>query len=261
LTTDKSGGSVLAMERGFSRVAVPEEAAPPFEALHRSAAELAGRYDELTAQADAAAVRWEWATPTSGWRDVEPLRLERMGRSPGRRLAQPPGRWCEHEAIGLDGRDRVVCVRQYDATGEIWLQRFPLWGRDSVLVAGFRAPLEWRGGVLAARLESVVEVRLEAGVPVASARLLPPTGACSRERYRHQAGRLVYVEEDSCDAGGGLETVVKLIVYDQDGRVTGIDAVGPGGRRPVWRRDGALHAGRRSGARLAGGRFRRQICA
>jgi hypothetical protein len=243
------------------RVAAPDVAAAAFEGLQRRAAELAGRYDELATEADAAAVRWEWATPTSGFGDVEPLRLERMGCSPGRRLDEAPPHWREHEAIGLDLLDRIVCVRQYDTTGEVWFERFALWGRDHVLLAGFRAPLEWLGKALEARLESLVEVRLEHGMPVRSARLLPPTGSCSRERYRHEAGRLAFVEEDSCDAGGGLETVVKQIVYDQDGRVTGIDWVGPGGRRPVWRRPQAQHTGRRSGARLAGGRSRRQVCA
>ncbi len=107
--------------------------------------------------------------------------------------------------------------------------------------------------MLPARLESLVEVRLDGGLPVGSVRLLPPTGSCSRERYRHEGGRLAFVEEDGCDAGGGLETVVKEIVYGQDGRVTGIDAIGPGGRRPVWRRGEAPHTGRRSGARRPAG--------
>ncbi len=249
------------MERGPSRLAVPEKASGAFNGLRRRAGELAGHYEELALAADAVAVRWEWATPTSGFGDLEPLRLERMGCSPGRRLEEAPARGREHEAIGLDVLDRVVCVRQYDETGELWLERLALWGRDSVLVAGFRAPLEWEGGVLPARLESLVEVRLDGGLPVGSLRLLPPTGSCSRERYRHEHGRLAFVEEDGCDAGGGLETVVKEIVYGQDGRVTGIDSIGPGGRRPVWRRDEAPHTGRRSGARQAGGRFRRQVCA
>ncbi len=242
-------------------MAVTEGSSGGFAGLRRRAAELSGHYDELALAADAVVVRWEWATATSGFGDLEPLRLERMGCSPGHRLEEAPPRGRDHEAIGHDVLDRVVSVRQYDETGELWLERLALWGRESVTVAGFRTPLEWAGGALPARLESLVEIRLEGGLPVDSVRLLPPTGSCSRERYRHEHGRLAFVEEDGCDAGGGLETVVKEIVYGQDGRVTGIDQVGPGGRRPVWRRADAPHTGRRSGARLAGGRFRRQVCA
>ena len=95
-------------------------------------------------RADTAAVRWRWATPTSGHGDVEPLRLQRMGCSPGRWLHRPPPPWQEHEAIGFDALGRVVCVRQYDATGEVWLERFsvvePRPGRGRVLpgAAGVR---------------------------------------------------------------------------------------------------------------------------
>jgi hypothetical protein len=249
------------MERGLLRVAVEEPAASADEGLRHRAADLAGRYDELAAEADAAAVRWQWATPTSGFGDVEPLRLERMGCAPGRWLDRPPPPWREHEAIGYDALDRVVCVREYDATGEVWLERFATWSRGAVEVACFRAPLECGGETLSAQLQAVVELRLSRGLPIESRRYLPPTASCSRERYRHEGGRLARVEEDSCDEAGGLETVVKEIVYDQDGRVSGIDSLGPGGRRPVWRREDAPHTGRRSGARLAGGRFRRQACA
>lgn len=249
------------MERGFLRVAVGEPAAPADEAVRHRAADLAGRYDELAVEAEAAAIRWQWATPTSGFGDVEPLRLERMGCTPGRRLDRPPPPWRAHEAIGYDALDRVVCVRQYDDTGEVWLERFATWSRDGVEVACFRAPLECDGEALPARLQAVVQLRMAGALPVESRRFLPPTGSCSRERYRHEGGRLARVEEDSCDERGGLATVVKEIVYDQDGRVSGIDSLGPGGRQAVWRREEPLHTGRRSGARLAGGRFRRQVCA
>ena len=120
-----------------------------------------------------------------------------------------------------------MCVRQYDATGEVWLERFASWARDQVEVACFRAPLECGDGELPAELQSVMRMRLAAGKPVESERYMPPTGSCSRERYRHEGGRLARVEEDSCDDGGGLATVVKEVVYGEDGRVTGIDALGP----------------------------------
>src|SRR3954471_5835471 len=112
------------MERGLPRAAVEEPAAVDDRTLHARADALAGRYDELAAAAEAAAVRWRWATPTSGHGDVEPLRLERMGCAPGRWLHRPPPPWREHEAIGFDALGRVVCVRQYDATGEVWLGGF-----------------------------------------------------------------------------------------------------------------------------------------
>jgi hypothetical protein len=228
--------------------------------LRLRAAELADRYDELLARADAAAVRWRWATPTSGYGDVEPLRLERMGCSPGRWLHRPPPPWREHEAIGYDALGRVVCVREYDDTGEVWLERFATWWRDAVEVACFRAPLECGAEPLPAKLQSVVAMRLAGGLPVESERLLPPTGSCGRERYRHDGGRLVQVEEDSCDEGGGLATVVKEVIYGDDGRVTGIDRLGSDGRRVVWRLDGSGRAAHRNGARPVT-RARRQVCA
>ena len=249
------------MERGSLRVAVEEPAAQADEGMRYRAAELAGRYDKLAAEAQAAAVRWQWATPTSGFGDVEPLRLERMGCAPGHWLDREPPPWREHEAIGYDVLDRVVCVRQYDDTGEVWLERFTIWTRDTIEAVCFRAPLDCGGQTLAAELQAVVELRVAGGLPVESRRILPPTGSCSRERYLHEGGRLARVEEDSCAEDGGLETVVKEIVYDQDGRVVGIDALGPGGRQAVWRRGEPPHTVRRSGARLAGGRFRRQVCA
>ena len=148
------------MERGFLRAAVGELTAPADEAVRHRAAELAGRYDELAAEAEAAAIRWQWATPTSGFGDVEPLRLERMGCTPGRWLDRPPPPWRAHEAIGYDALDRVVCVRQYDDTGEVWLERFATWSRDGVEVACFRAPLECGGEALPARLQAVVQLRM-----------------------------------------------------------------------------------------------------
>jgi hypothetical protein len=250
------------MERGILRADAGERAAASAGGVRERAAVLAERYDELLAEADAAAVRWRWATPTSGFGDVEPLRLQRMGCSPGRWLGSAPPPWREHEAIGLDALDRVVCVRQYDATGEVWLERFACWTPDLVEVACFRAPLEYGGASLAAELQSVLRMRLELGLPAESERYLPPTGSCSRERYRHQGGRLTRIEEDSCDDGGGLQTVVKEVVYGEDGQVTGVDALGPAGRRAVWRTDGGQpHTARRAGARTATGRFRRQVCA
>jgi hypothetical protein len=197
------------------------------DALRARAAALAGRYDELAEAAGAAAVRWRWATPTSGRGDVEPLRLERMGRTPGRWLRHAPaGR--EHETIGFDAADRVVCVRQHDATGEVWLARFAAWEDEAVELACFRAPV----GALAAQLQAVTRVRLSAGVPVASERFLPPTGSRVRERYVHRDGRLASVEEHDDRSG----TVVKEILYGADGEVEAVDAVGAGGRETVWRR-------------------------
>jgi hypothetical protein len=89
---------------------------------------------------------------------------------------------------------------------------------------------------------------------------MPPTGSCSRERYRHEGGRLARVEEDSCDEGGGLATVVKEVVYGEDGRVAGIDALGPDGRHAVWRYEGQPHTARREARPSASGRHRRQVC-
>jgi hypothetical protein len=251
---------VPTMERGLPRAAVEEPAAVNDGGL-RARAELLGvRYDELATAAEAAAVRWRWATPTSGHGDVEPLRLERMGCTPGRWLHRPPQPWQEHEAIGFDALGRVVCVRQYDATGEVWLERFASWTRDEVEVACYRAPLECEDGELPAELQSVMRMRLAAGKPVESERYMPPTGSCSRERYRHEGGRLARVEEDSCDEGGGLATVVKEVVYGEDGRVTGIDALGPDGRQAVWRHGGQPHPARREARPSVSGRLRRQVC-
>jgi hypothetical protein len=257
------------MERGLTRVPAAAAAAngaglstvdDAGASLRSRAGELADRYDELLARVDGAAVRWRWATPTSGYGDIEPLRLERMGCSPGRWLHRPPPPWREHEAIGYDALGRVACVREYDATGEVWLERFATWSRDAVEVAWFRAPLECGSEPLPAKLQCVVAMRLAGGLPVESERLLPPTGSCGRERYRHEGGRLVQVEEDSCDDGGGLATVVKEVIYGEDGRVTGIDRLGPEGRRPVWRLEEGPRAARRNGTRTVG-RGRRQVCA
>jgi hypothetical protein len=248
------------MERGLPRAAVDESAAAGDAGLRARAEELADRYEDLAAEAEAAAVRWRWATPTSGHGDVEPLRLERMGCAPGRWLHRPPPPWQEHEAIGFDALGRVVCVRQYDATGEVWLERFSSWSRDEVEVVCFRAPLECGEGELRAELQSVMRMRLAAGKPVESERYMPPTGSCSRERYRHEGGRLARVEEDSCDEGGGLATVVKEVVYGEDGRVTGVDALGPEGRHAVWRNGAQPHPARRETRPPAPGRLRRQVC-
>jgi hypothetical protein len=248
------------MERGLSRAAVVEPAAATDGGLQVRAGKLATCYEELAAAAEAAAVRWRWATPTSGHGDLEPLRLQRIGCSPGEWLHRPPPPWQEHEAIGLDALDRVVCVRQYDATGEVWLERFASWTRDQVEVACYRAPLECGEGELPAELQSVMRMQLAAGKPVESERYMPPTGSCSRERYRHEGGRLARVEEDSCDDGGGLATIVKEVVYAADGRVTGVDALGPDGRHAVWRHEGQPHPARREARPSATGRLRRQVC-
>lgn len=248
------------MERGLLPAAEGELAAATWAGLRTRAEDLAGRYEELVTRADQAAVRWRWATPSSGHGDVEPLRLQRMGSTPGRWLHRPPPPWQEHEAIGFDALGRVVCVRQYDATGEVWLERFCSWDRDEVEVACFRAPLESADGELPAELQSVTQMRLAASLPVESERYMPPTGSCSRERYRYEGGRLARVEEDSCDDGGGLATVVKEVLYGEDGRVTGIDAVGHEGRQPVWRQGGQPHPARREARPSASARFRRQVC-
>ena len=248
------------MERGLSGTAEGGSAAAIEGWLRVRAQELAARYDDLAARAEIAAVRWRWATPTSGHGDVEPLRLERMGCSRGDWLHRPPPPWLEHEAIGFDALGRVVCVRQYDGTGEVWLERFCIWGRDQVEVACFRAPLECEGHELPAELQAVMRMRFVGGKPVESERLMPPTGSCSRERYRHEGGRLARVEEDSCDDEGGLATVVKEVVYAEDGRVSGVDALGPGGRHAVWRSGGEPHPVRRGTRPSAPGRSRRQVC-
>lgn len=248
------------MERGLLSAAVAVPAAATGGGLRARADDLADRYDELVTRADRAAVRWRWATPTSGHGDIEPLRLQRMGCSPGRSLHRPPPPWEEHEAIGFDALSRVVCVRQYDATGEVWLERFCTWSRDHVEVVCFRAPLECGDGELPAELQCVMQMRLAAGRPVESERYMPPTGSCSRERYRFEGGRLARVEEDSCDEGGGLATVVKEILYGEDGRVVGVDAVGPEGRQPIWRHGGQPHPARREARPSAPGRLRRQVC-
>jgi hypothetical protein len=248
------------MERGLPRVAVDEPAASGVGGLRARAEELADRYEDLAAEAEAAAVRWRWATPTSGHGDVEPLRLERMGCAPGRWLHRPPPPWQEHEAIGFDALGRVVCVRQYDATGAVWLERFSSWSRDEVKVVCYRAPLECGERELPAELQSVMRMRLAGGKPVESERYMPPTGSCSRERYRHEGGRLARVEEDSCDEGGGLATVVKEVVYGEDGRITGVDALGPEGRHAVWRNGAQPHPARRDTRPPAPGRLRRHVC-
>jgi hypothetical protein len=184
------------------------------------AGRLAGSYSALATRAALEAVRWRWATPSSGYGFAEPLRLERMGCSPGDWLEGPPPLGLEHEAIGFDASDRVAWVRQHDATGEIWLERFARWSAGEVEVACFSA--------LPARLQCVTLVRLAGGVPVESERYLPPTGSGCRERYEYERGRLARVVEE-----GG--TVVKEIVYGADGRVAGVDALEGGLRRAVWR--------------------------
>jgi hypothetical protein len=248
------------MERGLLSAAEAVPAAAADGGLRSRADQLAHRYEELVARAETAAVRWRWATPTSGHGDVEPLRLQRMGCTPGRWLHRPPPPWQEHEAIGFDALSRVVCVRQYDATGEVWLERFAAWSRDHVEVMCFRAPLECADGELPAELQCVMQMRLAAGHPVESERYMPPTGSCSRERYRYEGGRLARVEEDSCDEGGGLATVVKEILYGEDGRVVGVDVVGPDGRQSIWRHGGQPHPARREARPSAPGRLRRQVC-
>jgi hypothetical protein len=50
------------------------------------------------------------------------------------------------------------------------------------------------------------------------------------------------------------------VVYGVDGRVAGIDALGPGGRHAVWRYEGQPHPARREARPSASGRVRRQVC-
>jgi hypothetical protein len=223
------------MERGLMGSVVAAAGVKDAGGVRQRAGRLAGRYEELVAEADAAAVRWRWATPSSGHGDIEPLRLERMGRSPGQWLHRPPPPWHEHEAIGFDALGRVVCVREYDGTGEVWLERFVRWSPMTAEIACFRAPVECGEQSLAAELQAVTLVRFAAGRPAQSERYLPPTGSCTRARYWHEGGRLARVEEDSCDDRGGLATIVKEVVYGEDGRVAGIDRMGPDGRHAVWR--------------------------
>jgi hypothetical protein len=235
------------MESGLMGSAMAGAVVKDAGGVRQRALALAGRYEELVAEADAAAVRWRWATPSSGHGDVEPLRLERMGCTRGHWLHRPPPPGDEHEAIGFDALRRVVCVREYDGTGEVWLERFVTWSRTAAVgaamtpssvtaeIACFRAPLECDERSLAAELQAVTLVRFAAGRPLESERYLPPTGSCTRERYRHEGGRLARVEEDSCDERGGLATIVKEVVYGEDGRVAGIDRLGPDGRHAVWR--------------------------
>lgn len=182
------------------------------------AAQLADSYPALAARAAAEAVRWRWATPTSRHGFVEPLRLERMGRSPGHWLDERPSPGSEHEEIGLDAGDRVVCVRQRDVTGEVWLERFARWSPDEVEVACFTTrPVQ---------LQCVTVVRLAGGLPAEAERYLPPTASGGRERYVYEHGRLARVAEDGA---------VKEIVYGADGLVAGVDALKGGARRAVWR--------------------------
>jgi hypothetical protein len=82
-------------------------------------------------------------------------------------------------------------------------ERFTTWTRDRVEVACFRAPLQYGDGELPAQPQWVVHMRLAGGRPLESERYMPPTGSCSRERYRHEAGRLARVEEDSVRRGRG----------------------------------------------------------
>ena len=179
---------------------------------------LADSYSALASWAAAEAVRWRWATPSSGHGFVEPLWLERMGCTPGPWLEGPPVAGVEHEAIGFDARDRVVCVRQHDAAGEVWLERFSRWSAGEVELASFTT--------LPAQLQCVTVVRLASGRPVESERYLPPPGSGWRERYEYEGDRLARVAEDG---------LVKEIVYGADGLVAGVDALEAGGRRAVWR--------------------------
>ncbi len=201
------------MERGVAAVSAAGEGD-----VRARAAQLADSYPALAVRAAAEAVRWRWATPTSGHGFVEPLRLERMGRSPGHWLDERPAPGSEHEEIGFDARDRVVCVRQRDVTGEVWLERFARWSPDEAEVACFTTR--------PAQLQCVTVVRFAGGLPAESERYLPPTGSGARERYVYEDGRLARVAEDGA---------VKEIVYGGDGLVAGVDALEGGARRAVWR--------------------------
>ena len=94
-------------------------------------------------------------------------------------------------------------------------------------------------------------IRIVAAALAQSERYVPPTGFCTREHYRHEAGRLARVEEE-----GGPATVVKEVVYGEDGRVMGIDALGPDGRQAVWR----PHPARRDARPSVPARLRGQVC-
>lgn len=190
--------------------------------LRARAGRLAASYSALAARASVEAVRWRWATPSSGYGFVEPLRLERMGCSPGHWLEGRPPLGVEHEAIGFDADDRVVCVRQHDVSGQVWLERFARWSVAEVEVACFTT--------LPAALQCVTVVRLAGGLPVESERFLPPTGSGLAERYEYEGGRLARVVEH-----GGVDVVVKEVVYGADGLVAGVDSFEGGVRRAVWR--------------------------
>src|SRR3954469_224121 len=99
------------MERGLPRVAVEEPAAANGGGLLGARAdELAHGYEELAAEAEAAAVRWRWATPTSGHGDREPVRLERMGCAPGRSRRRPTATWSRSAWSAWPGRRVAGCT-------------------------------------------------------------------------------------------------------------------------------------------------------
>ena len=209
------------MERGGAAVTAAGDGD-----VRARAGRLSGAYSALAARAAAEAVRWRWGTASSGHGFVEPLRLERMGSSPGAWLDRRPPLGTEHEAIGLDAAGRVVCVRQHDGTGVVWLERFARWSAGEVEVACFTT--------LPAELQCVTVLRLVDGVAVESERYLPPTGSGSRERYEYEGGRLARVAEDGA---------VKVIVYGADGFVAGVDLLEGDARRAVWRAGERLQRG------------------
>ena len=237
------------MERGLPQVAVVEPATSNDGGLR-------SRADEL-------------ATATRSWQRQRRGRCRALALGDAdvgarRRGAAPPGAdGVLHRGAGCTGRRRPgASTRRSGSTRSAAWSAYasttpparcgssdsPRGGAIRWRSPASARPLECGDGELPAELQSVTRVRLAGGKPVESERYMPPTGSCTRERYRHEGGRLARVEEDSCDDGGGLATVVKEIVYGDDGRVAGIDALGPDGRQAVWRTHRAAAPGAEGGS-------------
>ena len=190
-------------------------------------------------------MRWRWATPTSGHGDVEPLRLERMGCTPGQWLHRPPPPWQEHEAIGFDALDASCASASTTPRARSGSIGSPRGDRDQVEVACYRAPLDCGDGELPAR----------AAIRHADAVRRP---AARRERALHAPDRVVHPRalpargRPARARGGGL-----LRPWRRPGRPWSrrSSTATTGGSRGSTR--SAPTAGRRSGA-TAGSRIRHE---